>query len=284
MAYLINVGFLCCVLLANEANGFDFGDGDILSSAFQELLVKIQEQGAKIASLEDTIRADRRDFNEKIEKSNLKVQGLEKTVESLKRIIAEMENKQVANNQDKISSQTENNTTAEILRPIGTNVALNASLHDQHAGIGRVNPKRAAAAAAHSVAFHAFMSQPDASTDLGQTMVFDTVLTNAGSSYNQRDGVFTAPTAGVYVFHWVTYSQHQGDVITELVINSVSRGCSRSDSHTLDEHHASSGLVVLHVSQGDLVSVRTHSVWHSIGKVMSFDDYYRSSFSGWLLV
>lgn len=118
MAYLINVGFLCCVLLANEANGFDFGDGDILSSAFQELLVKIQEQGAKIASLEDTIRADRRDFNEKIEKSNLKMQGLEKTVESLKRIIAEMENKQVANNQDKISSQTENNTTAEIVRPL----------------------------------------------------------------------------------------------------------------------------------------------------------------------
>lgn len=147
MAYLINVGFLCCVLLANEANGFDFGDGDILSSAFQELLVKIQEQGAKIASLEDTIRADRRDFNEKIEKLNLKGQGLEKTVESLKRIIAEMENKQVANNQDKISPQTENNTTAEIVRPIGTNVALNASLHDQHAGIGRVNPKRAAAAA-----------------------------------------------------------------------------------------------------------------------------------------
>lgn len=58
-----------------------------------------------------------------------------------------MENKQVANNQDKISSQTENNTTAEIVRPIGTNVALNASLQDQHAGIGRVNPKRAAAAA-----------------------------------------------------------------------------------------------------------------------------------------
>lgn len=34
-----------------------------------------------------------------------------------------------------------------MVRPIGTNVALNASLHDQHAGIGRVNPKRAAAAA-----------------------------------------------------------------------------------------------------------------------------------------
>lgn len=53
MAYLINIGFLCCVLLANEANGFDLGDGDILSSAFQELLVKIQEQGTKIASLDE---------------------------------------------------------------------------------------------------------------------------------------------------------------------------------------------------------------------------------------
>lgn len=147
MAYLINVGFFCCVLLANELNGFDLGDGDILSSAFQEVLIKIQDQDAKIAFLEETIMADRRDFNEKIEKSNLKVRGLEKTVESLKRIIAELENKQVTNNQDKISSQTENNTTAEIVRPIGTNVALNASLHDQHAGIGRVSSRRAAAAA-----------------------------------------------------------------------------------------------------------------------------------------
>lgn len=147
MAYLINVGFLCCVLLANEANGFDLGDGDILSSAFQEILVKIQEQGAKIASLEETIMADRKDFNEKIEKSNLKVRGLEKTVESLKNVIAELENKQVANSQDKISSQTGNITTAEIVRPIGTYVALNASFPDEHAGIGRVNSRRAAAAA-----------------------------------------------------------------------------------------------------------------------------------------
>lgn len=147
MAYLINVGFFCCVLLANEANGFDLGDGDILSSAFQEILVKIQEQGAKIASLEETIMADRKDFNEKIEKSNLKVRGLEKTVESLKNVIAELENKQVANSQDKISSQTGNITTAEIVRPIGTYVALNASFPDEHAGIGRVNSRRAAAAA-----------------------------------------------------------------------------------------------------------------------------------------
>lgn len=72
MAYLINVGFLCCVLLANEANGFDLGDGDILSSAFQELLVKIQEQGTKIASLDETIMADRRDFNEKIESARIR--------------------------------------------------------------------------------------------------------------------------------------------------------------------------------------------------------------------
>lgn len=147
MAYLINVGFFCCVLLANEANGFDLGDGDILSSAFQEISVKIQEQGAKIASLEETIMADRKDFNEKIEKSNLKVRGLEKSVESLKNVIAELENKQVANSQDKISSQTGNITTAEIVRPIGTYVALNASFPDEHAGIGRVNSKRAAAAA-----------------------------------------------------------------------------------------------------------------------------------------
>lgn len=74
------------------------------------------------------------------------MRGLEKTVESLKKIIAELDNKQVVNSQDNISSQTENNSILEIVRPIGTNVALNASLPDQHAGIGRVNSRAAAAA------------------------------------------------------------------------------------------------------------------------------------------
>lgn len=137
---------------------------------------------------------------------------------------------------------------------------------------------------AHIVAFHAYLSSPDGSTDKSHTIVFDTVITNAGTAYNKQDGLFTAPSEGVYVFNWVVYSQHQGDVITELVVNAFSRGCSRADSHTLDEHHSASGTVVVHLAQGDVVSVKTHSVWASVGGVMSFTDYYKSSFSGWLLV
>lgn len=115
-------------------------------------------------------------------------------------------------------------------------------------------------------------------------MVFDIVLINVGFFYNQCDGVFIVFIVGVYVFYWVIYSQYQGDIIIELVVNLVSWGCSWLDSYILDEYYVFSGLVVLYVSQGDFVFVRMYFVWYSIGKVMSFDDYYRFFFSGWLLV
>lgn len=83
-------------------------------------------------------------------------------------------------------------------------------------------------------------------------MVFDIVLINVGFFYNQCDGVFIVFIVGVYVFYWVIYSQYQGDVIIELVVNLVSWGCSWLDSYILDEYYVFSGLVVLYVSQGDL--------------------------------
>lgn len=49
------------------------------------------------------------------------------------------------------------------------------------------------------VAFSSRISTLYTSKD-GQTVVFNDIISNVGSGYNNQDGVFTAPADGVYVF------------------------------------------------------------------------------------
>lgn len=114
-------------------------------------------------------------------------------------------------------------------------------------------------------------------------MVFDRVITNVGDSYNPNDGAFRDPVGLVYVFNWNLYSSYHGDIISELMVNSVNLGGRRSDSNTNDEDHSSSGCVVVEIRQGDAVYVRTHSTHKQQGDIISYAGLYESSFSGWML-
>lgn len=115
------------------------------------------------------------------------------------------------------------------------------------------------------------------------TLIFDTVITNVGCSYNHHDGVFTAPVSGVYVFNWNLYSSYNGDVVSELMVNSEKKGGRRSYSKTDEEDHSSSGCVVVEISQRDIVYVRTHPTHEQRGDIISYPGVYESSFSGWIL-
>jgi hypothetical protein len=68
------------------------------------------------------------------------------------------------------------------------------------------------------------MSNVEGNPSQHHTMIFDTVITNAGGAYNQHDGIFTAPTNGVYVFTWNLYSSYHGDIVSELMVNSTPKG------------------------------------------------------------
>lgn len=118
---------------------------------------------------------------------------------------------------------------------------------------------------------------------LHHTLIYDTVITNVGSSYNHHDGVFTAPISGVYVFTWKTYSGFNSDIYTVLMVNSDPKSGTRSDSHTVSEDHSSSGCLVVEISQGDIVFIKTHPTSSSAGSIISYLGLYESSFSGWLL-
>lgn len=44
--------------------------------------------------------------------------------------------------------------------------------------------------------FYAYLSQSESTPGLHHTVMFDTVITNVGATYNRHDGIFTAPDTG----------------------------------------------------------------------------------------
>lgn len=96
------------------------------------------------------------------------------------------------------------------------------------------------------------------------------ITTNDGHSYNQNEGVFKAPVSRDYVFNGNLYSSLNGDVVSELMVNSDTMGGSRSVSETDDGDHISSDCVVVEIRQGDIVYGRTLSTHELQGVFISY--------------
>lgn len=135
----------------------------------------------------------------------------------------------------------------------------------------------------HAIAFYAYLNGPVRSPGFHQTLIFRTVITNVGGSYNRHTGVFTAPVSGVYVFNWNIYSCFKGDITSELMVNSSRKGGRRSDSRITNEDHSSNGCIVVNIRKGDVVFIRIHPTHTLKGSIISYPGLYESSFSGWLL-
>ncbi|XP_071153311.1 complement C1q-like protein 4 [Mytilus edulis] len=129
------------------------------------------------------------------------------------------------------------------------------------------------------IAFHAYISKhvfPGA----GRRLVFDVTKTNEGKGYNSHTGVFTCPKSGMYVFIWAI-RVWSGEHSTELMINDSVYGSTFLRAKNGDDESVS-GTVVAHVSKGDTVYVRNHSVFAGDGKIGS-NLHGKPTFSGWLV-
>jgi hypothetical protein len=114
-------------------------------------------------------------------------------------------------------------------------------------------------------------------------LVFDTIKTNLGGGYNRHSGMFSAPSAGVYVFTWTIYTGDHGRTAFALYVNDaiVSTTYGETDD-ILRDYDSDSGTVVVSLSQTDDVYMR------SIMDCSTFipsDDYWhpRTTFAGWKL-
>ncbi|XP_063399666.1 complement C1q-like protein 4 [Mytilus trossulus] len=129
------------------------------------------------------------------------------------------------------------------------------------------------------IAFYAYISKPIPNPSSGRRLIFDVPTTNQGNGYNSNTGVFTCPKTGTYVFVLVVrlYSAYHS---IQLMINNSVNGTSFHNAQNDD--NTSSSTVVVNVSKGDTVYVRTHSKYKGVGNIHT-NTYGRTTFSGWLL-
>ncbi|WAR07061.1 C1QL4-like protein, partial [Mya arenaria] len=113
------------------------------------------------------------------------------------------------------------------------------------------------------VAFHAYMENGKCFQS-HEIIVFDHIITNTVAAYDNSDGIFTAPTTGIYVFIWNFSSSTSSLNVMELVVHGVVVGASMSDSEHSTDYHPAAGFAIIHVNAGERVFVRkTRQAGHS---------------------
>lgn len=102
-----------------------------------------------------------------------------------------------------------------------------------------------------------------------------------GSGFNENDSIFDVPISGVYVFTWTIVPEYNTYIQVQLMVNGVVKGASFSDSQEIHDIHPASATVVLHVNQGDHVSLRRGLATKGVVRVDP--NHATNTFAGWLL-
>ncbi|XP_052709668.1 paramyosin-like [Crassostrea angulata] len=95
----------------------------------------------------------------------------------------------------------------------------------------------------------------------GSTLVFPTVIYSEGTGYKPSTGIFTAPSAGTYVFYVSVQTAHRKSIYLDIVLNGSRkvRAMTWYDSgSSVDIHLTGTNLVILHLQTGDRVWVRRY--------------------------
>lgn len=129
------------------------------------------------------------------------------------------------------------------------------------------------------VAFHTRLSSSMALLK-GHTMIFDENVLDQGNGYNSRDGIYTAPESGTYVFSWKVLSRMHTVIYTSLVVNGEVMDTSDVDSEDITDYHQATAMVVVALTEGDDVSIQVTGANKNAG-VISDSSHGKATFSGW---
>ena len=115
------------------------------------------------------------------------------------------------------------------------------------------------------------------------TLVFDVVKTNAGNGYNKYSGLFTAPVSGLYALTCSIAMVGTGSYASYNIIkNAEIAGTFFVDAAASSENRFSSTTVIVSLTVGDALFVRTSSTYTPHGDIAS-NANERSSVAGWLI-
>ncbi|XP_052709148.1 uncharacterized protein LOC128183947 [Crassostrea angulata] len=123
--------------------------------------------------------------------------------------------------------------------------------------VAQMNMSKSRCDVSKRVGFTATISSAS-STWNSATLVFPVVITNVGNGYNPSTGVFTAPTAGEYVFFVNVQSYNTQTIYVDVVLNGVTKVRTMAHGGS-DYYEAGPNLVVLTLQKGDRVWVKRYS-------------------------
>ena len=111
---------------------------------------------------------------------------------------------------------------------------------------------------------------------LNKEIVFNDILINVGSAYNNSRGTFVAPVPGVYFFTTSLLAYGKTSHHAKLVKNG--QELVRVDFNDVDGYDDSSQAVIIQLNTGDIVAVQNVDYNN-----MLYLGYNYSTFSGFLL-
>ena len=110
------------------------------------------------------------------------------------------------------------------------------------------------------------MSNKEDSPGKHHTLIFDVQKTIAGNGYNPFSGLFTAPSDGLYVFSCSNVMVHSYASFN-VVKNAEIQGTLFVDASAENEWRYSSITLVLNLTKGDVMFVRTSTTYQPHGSI-----------------
>ncbi|CAC5406911.1 unnamed protein product [Mytilus coruscus] len=133
-----------------------------------------------------------------------------------------------------------------------------------------------------AVMFFAIIKSRNFNLERESTVVFDTIVINEGSHYNNYDGLFVAPRDGIYLFSWTVLSFGTNHVMTELVVDDeVITSTGERDADSVS-YMSASMTAICRMKKDDHAWIRTTS-YSSPHYFYSLNDHPRTSFLGLLV-
>lgn len=124
------------------------------------------------------------------------------------------------------------------------------------------------------IAFNAYISKHlTLHRNTPVNVVYDKVFFNYGNAYNPHSGIFTAPSAGLYIFTWTSLVNPKSIFDAEILINAKRKGLGNCNNEGSPGFGNCANTVPLVLKAGDKVNLRTTTA--------NFLYKEWSSFKGW---
>ncbi|XP_052688454.1 uncharacterized protein LOC128167006 [Crassostrea angulata] len=124
------------------------------------------------------------------------------------------------------------------------------------------------------IAFNAYISKHlTLHRNTPVNVVYDKLFFNYGNAYNPHSGIFTAPSAGLYIFTWTSLVNGRTIFDAEIIVNGKRKGLGNCNNESNPGFENCANTIPLVLNAGDRVNIRTTTANFLYGEW--------SSFKGW---